>query len=143
MTPEGAYRGDITRHAEAVDRYRAEVVPLRQAKQPDRRTSDRSIECFEMEIDKTDPAFTRRLEDVNPSFITLVSEIMALKLVVAALIEQLPKQQRTSLCMTLESMIKASDTLNGQLLAFSASEGSHVPAGTDDRSDYPNGFRAE
>ena len=30
VTPEGAYRGDINRHAEAVDRYRAEVVPLRQ-----------------------------------------------------------------------------------------------------------------
>ena len=30
VTPEGAYRGDITRHAAAVDRYRTEVVPLRQ-----------------------------------------------------------------------------------------------------------------
>lgn len=29
VTPEGAYRGDINRHAEAVDRYRAEVLPLR------------------------------------------------------------------------------------------------------------------
>jgi predicted MarR family transcription regulator len=35
VTPEGAYRGDINRHAEAVDRYRADVVPLRQAKQAD------------------------------------------------------------------------------------------------------------
>jgi hypothetical protein len=33
VTPEGAYRGDIARHAEAVDRYKADVVPLRQAKQ--------------------------------------------------------------------------------------------------------------
>jgi predicted MarR family transcription regulator len=32
VTPEGAYRGDINRHPEAVDRYKAEVVPLRQAK---------------------------------------------------------------------------------------------------------------
>jgi hypothetical protein len=29
VTPEGAYRGDIKRHAEAVDQYRAEVLPLR------------------------------------------------------------------------------------------------------------------
>jgi predicted MarR family transcription regulator len=29
VTPEGAYRGDIARHAEAVARYSAEVVPLR------------------------------------------------------------------------------------------------------------------
>jgi hypothetical protein len=29
VTPEGAYRDDITRHTEAVDRYRAEIVPLR------------------------------------------------------------------------------------------------------------------
>ena len=29
VTPEGAFRGDVTRHAEAVDRYRAEVVQLR------------------------------------------------------------------------------------------------------------------
>jgi hypothetical protein len=34
VTPEGAYRGDVNRHAEAVDRYKAEVVPLRQAKPP-------------------------------------------------------------------------------------------------------------
>jgi hypothetical protein len=32
VTPEGAYRGDIGRHAETVDRYKADVVPLRQAK---------------------------------------------------------------------------------------------------------------
>lgn len=38
VTPEGAYRGDIARHAEAVDRYRAEVVPLRQAKVKPRRS---------------------------------------------------------------------------------------------------------
>jgi len=29
INPEGAFRGDVTRHAEAVDRYRAEVVQLR------------------------------------------------------------------------------------------------------------------
>ena len=29
ITPEGAYRGDIARHAETMDRYRADVVPLR------------------------------------------------------------------------------------------------------------------
>ena len=29
VTPEGAFRGDVNRHAEAVDRYRAEVVQLR------------------------------------------------------------------------------------------------------------------
>ena len=29
VTPEGAYRGDVNHHAEAVDRYRSEVVPLR------------------------------------------------------------------------------------------------------------------
>jgi DNA-binding transcriptional ArsR family regulator len=29
VTPEGAYRGDITKHAEAVDRYKAEIVPLK------------------------------------------------------------------------------------------------------------------
>jgi hypothetical protein len=34
VTPEGAYRGDINRHAEAVDRYAAEVVPLK--RQPDK-----------------------------------------------------------------------------------------------------------
>lgn len=34
ITPEGAYRGDIKRHAEAVDRYKAEVVPLRRSVAP-------------------------------------------------------------------------------------------------------------
>ena len=34
VTPEGAYRGDITRHADAVDRYQAEVVSLRHPRQP-------------------------------------------------------------------------------------------------------------
>jgi len=29
INPEGAFRGDVNRHAEAVDRYRAEVVQLR------------------------------------------------------------------------------------------------------------------
>jgi hypothetical protein len=29
ITPEGVYRGDMNRHAEAVDRYKSEVVPLR------------------------------------------------------------------------------------------------------------------
>jgi hypothetical protein len=29
VTPEGAFRGDVNHHAEAVDRYRAEVVQLR------------------------------------------------------------------------------------------------------------------
>jgi DNA-binding transcriptional ArsR family regulator len=35
VTPEGAYRGDITHHAEAVDRYRSEVVPLRRTTRRD------------------------------------------------------------------------------------------------------------
>jgi DNA-binding transcriptional ArsR family regulator len=35
VTPEGAYRGDINHHAEAVDRYRSEVVPLRRATRRD------------------------------------------------------------------------------------------------------------
>jgi transcriptional regulator with XRE-family HTH domain len=35
VTPEGAYRGDINKHAAAVDRYKAEVVPLRRAKAKD------------------------------------------------------------------------------------------------------------
>lgn len=35
VTPEGAYRGDINRHAEAVDRYRAGVVPLRRPRHQD------------------------------------------------------------------------------------------------------------
>jgi predicted MarR family transcription regulator len=35
VTPEGAYRGDINRHAEAVDRYRAAVVPLRRPSHAD------------------------------------------------------------------------------------------------------------
>lgn len=34
VTPEGAYRGDITKHAEAVDRYKAEVVPLKTKRTP-------------------------------------------------------------------------------------------------------------
>jgi LytS/YehU family sensor histidine kinase len=29
INPEGAFRGDVNRHADAVDRYRAEVVSLR------------------------------------------------------------------------------------------------------------------
>jgi hypothetical protein len=29
INPEGAFRGDVNRHAEAVDRYRAEVIQLR------------------------------------------------------------------------------------------------------------------
>ena len=29
INPEGAFRGDVNRHAEAVDRYRAEIVQLR------------------------------------------------------------------------------------------------------------------
>jgi hypothetical protein len=28
VTPEGAFRGGVTHHAEAVDRYRAEVVQV-------------------------------------------------------------------------------------------------------------------
>lgn len=35
VTPEGAYRGDINHHAEAVDRYRADVVPLRRPRRGD------------------------------------------------------------------------------------------------------------
>jgi hypothetical protein len=35
VTPEGAYRGDINRHAEAVDRYRAQIVPLRRSSHAD------------------------------------------------------------------------------------------------------------
>lgn len=31
ITPEGAFRGDVNKHAEAVARYRAEVVPIRPA----------------------------------------------------------------------------------------------------------------
>lgn len=37
LTPEGAYRGDINRHAEAVDRYKAEVLPLRRPVPPARK----------------------------------------------------------------------------------------------------------
>ena len=29
LNPEGTYRGDVNRHAEVMDRYKAEVVPLR------------------------------------------------------------------------------------------------------------------
>ena len=29
VSPEGAYRGDLNHHAEVMDRYKAEVVPLR------------------------------------------------------------------------------------------------------------------
>lgn len=29
VTPEGAFRGDVNRHAAAVNRYKGEVVPLR------------------------------------------------------------------------------------------------------------------
>jgi DNA-binding transcriptional ArsR family regulator len=36
VTPEGAYRGDISNHADTVDRYRAEVLPPRRR----RRTPD-------------------------------------------------------------------------------------------------------
>ena len=35
VTPEGAYRGDINRHAEAVDQYRAEVLPIRRSNPDD------------------------------------------------------------------------------------------------------------
>ena len=35
VTPEGAYRGDINHHAEAVDRYRSDVVPLRRTTRRD------------------------------------------------------------------------------------------------------------
>jgi DNA-binding transcriptional ArsR family regulator len=35
VTPEAAYRGEISSHAETVDRYRAEVLPLRRDRSDD------------------------------------------------------------------------------------------------------------